>query len=305
MHLAALPRCTLEVPSDTVHQAFMVIAHHQLHSMKAAVFEAAEQLVVTRFVLRVSHTHSQDLPEAIAPDALHYQHTHALDAAVEPDFLVTSINQQVRNRLLQRPDAPCFELLIERHHQATDGALAETRTAQLLSHCLHLAGADTFNIHLHQGAHQRLLRPLVPLEQLRLKRSLPILRHQQVQRSDPCFQLTGLMPVAVPTSFIRTHVRRHAQMLSHLCFQELMQTGAQILITKPIIIQQRLMQQSSKSVIIRNSHRYSFDRGVSFHFPSWSNDGLTVYNNRFRLITNLQKSWGAAVTRPGDSWLRS
>src|SRR5690606_28170471 len=44
-------------------------------------------------------------------------------------------------------------------------------------------------------------------------------------------------------------------MLSHLRFQELLQAGAQHLPQETIVIKQCLMQQTSKSFIIRNSHR--------------------------------------------------
>src|SRR5690625_2552789 len=50
-------------------------------------------------------------------------------------------------------------------------------------------------------------------------------------------------------------MRRNTQVLSHLSFQELLQAHAQHLPEETIIIEQRLMQQTSKSFIIRNSHR--------------------------------------------------
>src|SRR5690554_5339756 len=167
--------------------------------MQPAVLQTLEQLIVTRLILRISHADTKDLPVTISPHALHDEHTHTLNATVEPDFLIPSINNQVRNGLLKRPIPPILEVLIERGDKATDSALAETRATQFLRDGFHLAGTDTLDVHLHQRAHQCLLRPLVPLEQLRLKRSLTILRHQQVQRANPSPQLPWLTPIAIPT----------------------------------------------------------------------------------------------------------
>ena len=69
MHLAALPRRSLEVAKDGGLQALVVVGGYQLHAREAPGFKRAEQLVVGRLALGVGYLHPKDLPKAVLPHA--------------------------------------------------------------------------------------------------------------------------------------------------------------------------------------------------------------------------------------------
>src|SRR3546814_6335850 len=69
--------------------------------------------------------------------------------------------------------------------------------AQLFGDRLYLARRNALDIHLGQRRHQRLLRPLVALEQLGREAPGTVLRHPQLQLADPRHQRARVMPRTV------------------------------------------------------------------------------------------------------------
>jgi hypothetical protein len=74
------------------------------------------------------------------------------------------------------------------------------------------------HIHLGQGAHERFLRPLVALKQLGRKAPLAILRHPQLQSSNPGDQRAAVIAAAVrqpgfaPLAFLGPDPFRHLRL---------------------------------------------------------------------------------------------
>src|SRR3546814_4057070 len=79
-----------------------------------------------------------------------------------------------------------------------------------------LARRNALDIHLGQRRHQRLLRPLVALEQLGREAPGTVLRHPQLQLADPRHQRARVMPRTVAEPRIAALALARAQRLVHL-----------------------------------------------------------------------------------------
>src|SRR3546814_18165074 len=76
----------------------------------------------------------------------------------------------------------------------------------------------SLDIHLGQCRHQRLLRPLVALEQLGREAPGTVLRHPQLQLADPRHQRARVMPRTVAEPRIAALALSRATRLVHLGF---------------------------------------------------------------------------------------
>ena len=65
MHLAALPRRSLEHSSDRGFETGVGVGDHQAHSVEASIPEGAEELGPEDFVFGIPHLKSEDFPVAI------------------------------------------------------------------------------------------------------------------------------------------------------------------------------------------------------------------------------------------------
>src|SRR3546814_5041770 len=81
------------------------------------------------------------------------------------------------------------------------------------SDLLDLARRNALDIHLGQRRHQRLLRPLVALEQLGREAPGTVLRHPQLQLADPRHQRARVMPRTVAEPRIAALALARAQRL--------------------------------------------------------------------------------------------
>src|SRR3546814_2670315 len=92
-------------------------------------------------------------------------HRLASNHAAFAHFLVAGIKDQIRERLVEaalgKGRQAAIELLVDRR----DRRGREGMAAQLFGDRLDLARRNALDIHLGQRRHQRLLRPLVALEQ--------------------------------------------------------------------------------------------------------------------------------------------
>ena len=98
-------------------------------------------------------------------------------------------------------------------------AEAEAVTAQLLRDRLHLPRRHALHVHLRQRPDQRLLRTLVALEQTRREAPFPVLRHPQLQRTNPGYQRAGVVAGAVAEPLRRPLALVGAERRRHLRFQ--------------------------------------------------------------------------------------
>src|SRR3546814_5576207 len=119
------------------------------------------------------------------------------DLAAFAHFLVAGIKDQIRERLVEaalgKGRQAAIELLVDRR----DRRGREGMAAQLFGDRLDLARRNALDIHLGQRRHQRLLRPLVALEQLGREAPGTVLRHPQLQLADPRHQRARVMPRTV------------------------------------------------------------------------------------------------------------
>ena len=106
------------------------------------------------------------------------------------------IHQDERIRCIQQPFIECADTRIKANAQAADGRFGETRTAEFLSDCRHLAGRYTLNHHFHERQDKRLFATLVALEDVWREAAVSGLRHQQVNGPNPRVQRARPMTVA-------------------------------------------------------------------------------------------------------------
>src|SRR3546814_3403427 len=104
-----------------------------------------------------------------------------------------------------------IELLVDRR----DRRGREGMAAQLFGDRLDLARRNALDIHLGQRRHQRLLRPLVALEQLGREAPGTVLRHPQLQLADPRHQPARVMPRTVAAPRLAAPALARTQSLVH------------------------------------------------------------------------------------------
>src|SRR3546814_18813460 len=90
--------------------------------------------------------------------------------------------------------------------------------SQLFGDRLDLARRNALDIHLGQRRHQRLLRPLVALEQPGREAPGTVLQHPQLQLADPRHQRARVMPRTVAEPRIAALALARAPRTLHLAF---------------------------------------------------------------------------------------
>jgi hypothetical protein len=94
---------------------------------------------------------------------------------------------------------------------------------ELLCDRLHLARGNTLYVHLRERGHQRLLRPLVALEQLGREPTLAILRHPQLDLADACHQVPRVVAGAVAEPAFDPLAFGRAKSIGHLLLEDFLQ----------------------------------------------------------------------------------
>ncbi len=97
---------------------------------------------------------------------------------------------------------------------------------QLLRDRLHLARGYPLYVHLRQRRNQRLLRTLIPLEQLGGEPSLPVLRHAELDLADARDQRARVVARTVAEPALAALALAGAQGLRHLRLERLLQHRA-------------------------------------------------------------------------------
>ena len=95
--------------------------------------------------------------------------------------------------------------------------------AQLLGDGLDLPRRDALHIHLDKRRHERLLAPLVTLEELRGKAPLAVLRHAQFHRAHARHQPARVVAAAVALPAFAPLPFGGADRVGHLLFKNFLQ----------------------------------------------------------------------------------
>ena len=191
--------------------------------METARFEPQQEIPPTRPALAIGELDRQHLAPAVPVDANCDQYCLADDHAGFTNPLVARVEDQIGEGFGQRTAGELRQARIQPLIDRTDRGGRETVAAQLLGDRLHLARRNPLHVHLRQRRHQRPLRALVALKQLRREPPGAVLRHPQLEFADPCDQRPAIIarPVAHPAC--RPLALLGAHSLGHLRFEHLLQ----------------------------------------------------------------------------------
>ena len=198
----------------------MVVARHQPHAAEAACLQVSKQLMIRRLALGIGDLHGEDLPVPVRAHPGDNEHALTDDLPALAHMLIAGVHAQIRiDRVGERTIPPGVEFRIQLPGQLGDEALGEAGAAQCFGDLTHVAGGDAFEVHLHEGEHERLPVALVAGEELRGEGAVPILRHLQRQCADAGVQLAGFVAVAVAAPRRASLVRFGMEMRGHLRFE--------------------------------------------------------------------------------------
>ena len=91
-----------------------------------------------------------------------YEHGLRLDCPVDPDLLVSRVQNEIRIFLLQPPPREFLQLPVQRRRQGADGRRAEAHVAELLRDTRDLPRGDALHVHLHHGGDRSSGPPVSP-----------------------------------------------------------------------------------------------------------------------------------------------
>ncbi len=175
----------------------MIVAHHQHHTPQTMLSQARQKLPPRRRRLPLGQLHPQHRAPPLPVHSHRHQHCLAPHRPVLPHPLVTRIQHQVRIPLLQSPPRKPPQLLIQTPHQPRNRPRAELVPARAPPSPPSPCAWRPLRPHLEQRRHQRLLAALVPLDELRAKPPIPILRHTQLDLPYPPHQTPARVPRTV------------------------------------------------------------------------------------------------------------
>ena len=167
--------------------------------------------------------HAEHLAPAFPVNAERNEHRLGLDHPVEPDLLVPRIEDHIRIRFLEAALGKAPEQLIQPFVDPADRARRERVPAQLLGDRLDLARRHALDVHLGQRAHERLLRPLVSVEELGREPALPVTGHPQLQLPNARDQTAAVVPRPIPGPIRRALTGPGPHRLGHLRLQHLLE----------------------------------------------------------------------------------
>ena len=200
MDVAPLPRRPRKGVADGLPYPAVVIADHELHAVQPPPDQPVEEVLPYGRAFTVRKLHGQHLPPPVPSDAEGYEDGLRLHRPVDPDLLVSRVQNKIRIFLLQPPPGELLQPPVQRRRQGADGRRAEADAAELLRDPRDLPRGDALHVHLHHGAHKGLLAALVPLEHLRAELPVAVLRYAQLDHPDTRVEVPPVVsgPVAAP-----------------------------------------------------------------------------------------------------------
>ena len=222
MDIASLPYGLGQNFGDRVTNAAMVVADHELHTMKPSFLELNEEVFPNGFALPGGEFYTEDLPATVPADAEGDQDGLILNDSVDTDLFIPGIEEHIRICVIQMTGCKALERVIQFLGNGTDGGGGELGPAEGFRDVSDLAGGDSFEVHFHQCIDQCLFASLVALEDLGLEVSFPVLRNAQNQRTDPRLHTTGIIagPIAAPS--FRPFIRSGFKIVFHLPIQDIL-----------------------------------------------------------------------------------
>lgn len=197
MHLAALPGRVVEVLGDRLRESAMLVGDDIRHALETAFLEPAKGFIPRRKVLCVANPHAQNLAHAVTAYSRHDEHGTHHHPIVLTAFDEQRIDQHERVVGIEAAFVEGAYPCVQANAQGADRGFREARAAQLFGDRRHLPRRDALHDHFHQRQHERLLAPLVALEQVCRKAAVPRLRNEQRDRTHPRVQRARPMTVAV------------------------------------------------------------------------------------------------------------
>src|SRR5690606_7746220 len=220
--LTALPRGSLKVPSNRIHQPAVVVGYHQIDPCQPPLLQPCEKLRPARLRLAVADHQPQDLSVALGIHPYGQYGALGDHAPAFADLELQGIHDHKRVRYrLQRTLVPFPDDGVQGFAQLGHRRLGEACPTQLFGDTTHLPGRYPVDHHLHPCQKERLLTALIPFEQLRRERAVANPRHPQLQRPDSGLHFPSAVAIAVSQALFRTLKGRRLQLLGHLCMEYL------------------------------------------------------------------------------------
>ena len=166
---------------------------------------------------------AEDVAAAVPADADGDQHRLRADDAAVAHLLVAGVEDEVRHRFVELALGEGGERLVEALVDPRDGRRRDAVAAQLLGDRLDLACRDALDVHLRQGAHQRLLGALVTFEQLGGEASFAVAGDAQLELADAGHETARIVAGAVAEPVRRAFPGGGGQRSRHLLLQDLLQ----------------------------------------------------------------------------------